>query len=252
MQGLAQLGVIESQVTTERVDPQAVWGRYNLALCLDKLGHRDEAIAELKRALATKPRFGTAWIGLSQLYEQMGRQAEADGCFRSALANRVNSADALATLARFCLSRNCLEAAITNFAGALELDPCNPGLLLEAGRSLAAVGRHAEAAERYAQAAQLEPDQAQPHLQLGVELGRLERPAEAEHEFREALRLLPDSLEARRNLGIALYQQAKPAEALRQFEAVLERNPADALALKYAQKLGGGIPPAGRSPAPPP
>ena len=68
-------------------------------------------------------------------------------------------------------------------------------------------------------------------------MGRLERPAEAEREFREALRLMPDSVEARRNLGIALYKQAKLDEALKQFDEVLQRSPADALALKYAQAL---------------
>jgi tetratricopeptide (TPR) repeat protein len=171
------------------------------------------------------------------LYEDMGRTNEAAECFHSALTNRLNTADYLATLARVCLSRHWFEAAVTNFAEAVELSPSDPGLLMEAGRSLSAVGRHAEAAQRYAEAIQLEPDQAQPHLQLGVEMGRLERPAEAEREFREALRLMPDSVEARRNLGIALYKQAKLDEALKQFDEVLQRSPADALALKYAQAL---------------
>ena len=219
------------------LDPQAVWGRSNLALCLDKLGHRDQAIRQFKRALAIKPQFGTAWLGLSQLYEDMGRTNEAAECFHSALTNRLNTADYLATLARVCLSRQWFEAAVTNFAEAVELSPSDPGLLMEAGRSLAVLGRHAEAAQRYAEAIQIEPDLAQPHLQLGVELGRLERPAEAEREFREALRLMPDALEARRNLGIALYKQDKLAEALQQFEEVLQRSPADAQALKYAQLL---------------
>jgi tetratricopeptide (TPR) repeat protein len=219
------------------LDPQAVWGRSNLALCLDKLGYRDQAIRQFKRALAIKPQFGTAWLGLSQLYEDMGRKDEAAECFRSALTNRLNTADYLATLARVCLSRQWFEAAVTNFAEAVELSPSDPGLLMEAGRSLAVLGRHAEAAQRYAEAIQIEPDLAQPHLQLGVELGRLERPAEAEREFREALRLMPDALEARRNLGIALYKQDKLAEALQQFEEVLQRSPADAQALKYAQLL---------------
>jgi tetratricopeptide (TPR) repeat protein len=219
------------------LDPQAVWGRHNLALCLDKLGRRDQAISQYRRALAIKPSFGTAWLGLSQLYEEMGRKDEAAECFRSALANRINTSDYLATLARACLSRRYFEAAVTNFAEAVELSPSDPGLLLEAGRSLAVMGRHAEAAQRYAEAIQIGPGQAQPHLQLGIELGRLARPAEAEREFREALRLMPDSLEARRNLGVALSKQDKVAEALKQFEEVLQRDPADSIALKYAQEL---------------
>ena len=49
------------------------------------------------------------------------------------------------------------------------------------------------------------------------------------------MRLRPDPVEARRNLGIALYKQDKLEEALKQFEEVLQRSPADALALQYAQ-----------------
>ena len=219
------------------LDPQAVWGRHNLALCLDKLGRRDQAIRQFKRALAIKPQFGTAWLGLGQLYEDMGRKNEAAECFLSALTNRLNTADYLATLARFCLSRHWFEAAVTNYADAIELSPSDPALLMEAGQSLAALGRHVEAAQRYAEAIQLEPDQAQPHFQLGVELGTLEKPAEAEQEFREALRLRPDSVQARLNLGIALYKQGKLDDALKYFEEVLERSPTNALALQYAREL---------------
>jgi tetratricopeptide (TPR) repeat protein len=220
-----------------QLDPEAVWGRHNLALCLEKMGRRDEAIRQFKRALAIKPQFGTGWLALGQLYEDLGRKDEAANCFRRALANRVNTVDSLATLARFCLSRHWFEAAVTNYADAIELSPSDPALLMEAGQSLAALGRHVEAAQRYAEAVQLDPDEAQPHFQLGVEQGLLEKPAQAEQEFREALRLRPDSVQARLNLGIALYKQGKLEEALKHFEEVLQLSPANALALQYVQEL---------------
>jgi tetratricopeptide (TPR) repeat protein len=68
-------------------------------------------------------------------------------------------------------------------------------------------------------------------------LGKLEKPDDAEREFREAARLMPDLAEARLNLGIALYRQEKLTEAFREFEQVLQRNPTNALALKYLQAL---------------
>ena len=43
------------------LDPQGVWARQNLALCLRELGRRDEAILELKRALILKPDYGYVW-----------------------------------------------------------------------------------------------------------------------------------------------------------------------------------------------
>jgi tetratricopeptide (TPR) repeat protein len=228
-----------NQVLT--LDPQAVWARHNLALCLQKLGRRDEAIAEFKRALVLKPNYGTSWLGLGQLYEEMGRTNDAERCFSTALTNRVNQSDDLATLARFCVSRRQFDLAATNFAAAIELCPLDPGLRMEAGRTLAALGRHEEAMRQYQSAVELDPDHVQPHMQLGVELGRLRKPALAEKQFREVLRLNPNLNEARVNLGIALYEQEKLEDALMQFEEVLQRNPNDPNALRYVPLLRNRI-----------
>jgi tetratricopeptide (TPR) repeat protein len=219
------------------LEPQAVWARHNFALCLEKLGRRDEAIVEFKRTLALKPDYGTGWLALGQLYEKLGRTNDAEQCCHTALTNRINQADDLATLARFCFSRHWLGEAVTNFAAAIELNPSDPGLRMESGRSLSAFGRHEEAVRQYQSAAELEPDQAQPHMQLGVELGRLRKPVLAEQEFRQALQLDSKLTEARVDLGIALYEQEKLEDALQQFEDVLQRNPKDATALRYAQLL---------------
>jgi tetratricopeptide (TPR) repeat protein len=224
------------------LDPQAVWARHNFALCLEKLGRHAEAIVEFKRAIALKLDYGTAWLALGQLYEKMGRTNDAEQCYTKALTNRVNQADDLATLARFCVSRRWFGLAVTNFAAAIELSPSDPGLRMEAGRALSALGRHDEAARQYLSAVELEPDQAQPHMQLAVELGRLEKPALAEQEFRQALRLDPNLIEARVDLGIALYKQEKLDDALKQFEDVLQRNPKDTTALHYAQLLRNRTP----------
>ena len=219
------------------LDPQAVWARHNLALCFEKLGRRDAALIEFKRTLALKPDYGTGWLALGQLYEEMGRTNDAEQCYNTALTNRVNQADDLAALARFCLSRRWFGQAVTNYAAAIELSPSDASLRMGAGRALAALDRHEEAVRQYQTAVELDPDQAQPHMQLGVELGRCKKPALAEKEFREVLRINPNIIEARADLGIALYEQGKLDDALKQFEDVLQRNPADATALRYVQLL---------------
>jgi tetratricopeptide (TPR) repeat protein len=216
---------------------RADWAGFNLALCLEKLGRRDEAVVEFKRVLALKPDYGTGWLALGQLYEEMGRTNDAKQCYNTALTNRVNQADDLATLARFCFSRRWFGLAVTNYADAIKLSPSEPVLRMEAGRALAVLGRHDEAAQQYQAAVELEPEQAQPHMQLGFELGRLGKPALAEQEFRQALRLDPNMIDARVALGVALYEQKKLDDALKQFEDVLQRNPKDATALHYAQLL---------------
>jgi tetratricopeptide (TPR) repeat protein len=220
------------------LDPEDVWGRQNLAICWQKLGHRDEAIREFKRALAVKPRFGLAWLGLGQVYEEEGRKTDAEQCYRLALANRIHRADELTTLARFCQTRGWFDAAATNYSDAISLSPSDFRLRLEMGQVLSTLGRHAAAAQSFAEAIQLAPDQGQIHYLRGFELGRLGKPAEAEQEFRAAAQLMPEVIEARLNLGIALYQQKKREEALATFEEVLKRSPTNAVAQKYVRVLG--------------
>jgi tetratricopeptide (TPR) repeat protein len=216
---------------------RADWAGFNLALCLEKLGRRDEAIGEFKRTLALKPDYGKAWLALGQLYEKMGHTNEAEQCYHTALTQPVHQADDLAQLARFCASRRWFEPAVTNYAAAIELNPSDPGLRMEAGRALAAFGRQDEAMRQYQAAAELVPDQFQPHLQLAMELGRLGQPALAEQEFRRALQLDSNSMDARLGLGVALYEQKKTDEARKQFEDVLQRDPQEPTALRLVQMM---------------
>ena len=223
-------------------DPQAYWARSKYAFCLEKIGRRDEAIAEFKQALAMKPGYTTARLALGQLYEEMGRTNDAEQCYQAALTHRMNQADDLATLARFCFNRRWYEQASTNFAAAIELNPLDPGLRVEAGHVLSVLGRHDEAVQQYQLAIQLDPAQAQTRLHLGVELGGLGQLAQAEQEFRAALQLAPDFLEAQMNLGIALIREQKFDDALKQFESILQRNPENATARSYVQQLRNRTP----------
>jgi tetratricopeptide (TPR) repeat protein len=216
---------------------QDVWAMQNEAMCFRKQNRTNDAIEEFKKALAIKPRFGLAWLGLGQTYEAMGRTNDALTCYQLAVANPVHTADELTTLARFCESRHWLEAAATNFEEAVTLSPSDANLRIETGRVLASLNRHAEAAQYFADAGKLAPDSGQAHYLCGLEWGKLGRPAEAEKEFQQAVRIWPDLVQARDNLGIALYQEEKFAEAETSFEAVLQRDPNNATALKFMQAM---------------
>jgi Flp pilus assembly protein TadD len=79
-------------------------------------------------------------------------------------------------------------------------------------------------------------------VRLGVELGRQGRNAEALEQFGEAVRIRPGMMEAKLNLGIALWKQQRSEEALVQFKEVLEKDPTNAIALRYLQSLPPSIP----------
>ena len=96
--------------------------------------------------------------------------------------------------------------ATAAFRRALELDPLNARLRVDAGGNLALWGRDAEAAE----------------------------------QFRQALALQADLIGTRVNLAIALMKQNRNAQALTEWERVLGQDPSNALALQYARQLRNG------------
>jgi tetratricopeptide (TPR) repeat protein len=225
-----------------QLNPEDVWSLQNLAQSLNDLGQHEEAIREYRHALAVKPRFGPAWLGLGQIFEELGRKTEAEDCYQKALRNRIDRAPELTMLARFCKNHGWREAAATNFDAALKLNGFDAALHLEAAQNLSALGRHAEAEQRYAQAIRLSPDSIQAHFFYGSELGGDGKPSEAVREFREAVRIMPNMTEARFNLGISLADAGNYSEALVEFEKVLEQDPANAKALQYAQALRQRLP----------
>jgi tetratricopeptide (TPR) repeat protein len=221
-----------------QLNSQNVWALQNLAQSLKDLGRRDEAIQEFRHALAVNPRFGLAWLGLARIYEETGDKGEVKICFQKALENRIDRADELKTLARFCVSYGYPEAAATNFDDALKLTPSDAMLHVEAGQNLTALGRHAEAEQHYAEAVRLAPNLMQAHFLYGLELGREGKAASAAGQFREAVRIMPDLAEARLNLGMALANEGNYSEALEEFSKVLQQNPSNSIAENYVQALG--------------
>ena len=138
-----------------QLNPEDVWSLQNLAQSLNDLGQPKEAVREYRHALAIKPRFGPAWLGLGQILEKMGSKTEAEDCYQQALRNPIDRAPELTALARFCALHNWREAAATNFDAAIKLNPVDAALYLESAQNLSALSRHKEAELRYAQAVRL-------------------------------------------------------------------------------------------------
>jgi tetratricopeptide (TPR) repeat protein len=224
------------------LDPADVLSRQNLAQLLWVSGHREEALAIFRRAVEVQPNFALGWLGLGQIYEELKDQQKADECFRRALNCRTTRATDLTALARFCRSRGWMDAAVTNYDKAIEVDPADAGLRIEAGEMLIGLGRSAEAARHFAQAIRVSPEFPAAHLLYGSMLGQQGDAVGAEREFRETLQLSPELLEARLNLGIALMSQGRSNEALECLDEVLQRSPTNELALKYSRALRAAAP----------
>jgi tetratricopeptide (TPR) repeat protein len=219
------------------LEPESVLALSGLAQIAANEGKYSEAIGYYRAILKQKPYWGPANLGLGKAMEALGRTEEAQQHFRQALLNRLYTPASLRALGSWCFEKGWLNAAVTNFADALKLEPMDAPTELNLGLTLALLGRHQEAQRHYAEALRLDPDLAEAHVRLGFELGRQGADAAALDHFAQAVRLRPELLEARLDLGIALVNQHREQEALAQFQEALRQSPTNGVALKYVRRL---------------
>ena len=111
----------------------------------------------------------------------------------------------------------------------LELNPQDPGALLEIGTNLAKRGDLAAAVETLTAAvAGFDPPRADAHMNLGAALRRLDRPQEATRHLRRALELDPSLAEAHASLGLVQASTGNFRKATKSFHAAVQLDGADA------------------------
>ncbi|MGD9724139.1 MAG: tetratricopeptide repeat protein [Pirellulales bacterium] len=183
-----------------------------------------------RQALAAEPDHPHALHLLGMLAIQLGQLPQAIELIGDAIRIDRNQATFHANLAEaYRLSGDLPKAAAANRA-ALKLQP----QLLNAHVNLAAVlyqmGDLAAAVEQYRQVVKLAPEDASARLSLGRALKAMGQAAEAEACFRRALRIAPDHGPTHTFLCLALVDQGKLAEARAAGQAAVALNPNDAIA----------------------
>ncbi len=79
-------------------DPNYLMARQMLAASHQKLGYVAEAEREYKHAIRLKPDADISYLGLGQLFEDLGKPEQAAGAYRKAMQCAPNKQDALANL----------------------------------------------------------------------------------------------------------------------------------------------------------
>ncbi len=184
-------------------------------------GHWAAAEALYAEVLARAPRHWPAWLERGVVCWLLGRRDDAVANVRQALALEANFARTQATLGAFLGMSGQSAAAVPYLQRAIELDPQSAEAHYNLGKALQEQGRTVAAEQAYRVALRLDPDHRLAPLNLGEVLqGRGEADA-AEQVYREALRRLPTHPFARLKLANLLVAQWRTPEGLQHYrEAV--------------------------------
>lgn len=169
-----------------------------------RLGNRVAALAELERALALRPGFGSAQRALGKLYRREKRYDEAIALLTDAASSGSNEerARALAELGAAQLAAGKRDDAERSFDRAIEYAPARVEIRIAIARAWLAGDEsdRARAAELLARGAELAPDLPQVHSLYGRTLERLGDREGATRAYERALQLDPTYRHVRRRL----------------------------------------------------
>jgi tetratricopeptide (TPR) repeat protein len=226
---LLQDGRVEEAITQLRralaTQPGYREAHVNLGNALARTGRLDEAMQEYRRALELDPRQANAAFGLGNALLRTGRTDEAIAAFRRALDLEPEFPLVHNNLGNALLGLGRVDEATTHYRQALSLDPHFALAENNLGNALLQEGRVDEAIAHYRRALELDPGYAEAHHNLGLAAFRAGRVDEAIEHYQVALALRPDYADAHNNLGVAYLRAGRDQEAIAHYRKALELDP---------------------------
>jgi len=213
------------------LDPNDFAWRYYLALCLEKTGHLDEALASITAGLKMRSDYAPAILKRGELLLKLGRFPESKAVLEPFLAQNPESPLALYLLGRVKFAQQDFTAADDLYRRATQAYPAFGSAWFALAESSKRVGRAAESEKDYQLAAAYKDRNPPTGDDLYLEMSRLATGIETKlieakrlmkrREFdrssqiyKEVLKRYPDNLDCLVNLlDIAQFpNQATPAE----------------------------------------
>src|SRR3989475_11008873 len=163
------------------------------ARALDTVGLSARAALLRIEAAKARPDLSRARRAAASAYRRLGRNEEAMAELKQALALRFDDAEARGELVSLALDRGDLDGAVKLLGETLAIEPSTLYPRLRAAELLSENGRVQAADEAYAQALALAPDDPDPHEQLGRHRLRAQDDSGALAAFTRALSLRPQN-----------------------------------------------------------
>jgi tetratricopeptide (TPR) repeat protein len=188
-------------------------------------GEYEQARVDLLELVKEEPGSAEALQRLGTVLLLEGRNAEAEACYRAALARDHDYVEALIGLGDAEAQRGDSASALKRFEAAIEISPNRARAHFAIGRVLEAMGQTDEALAAYFRALEFDANQSEVILRIAaIQLAR-SQPDQALSRLDQVIELSPSDGEARELRGLAHLKLHHLPEAIADFRAAAQRMP---------------------------
>ncbi len=217
-------GAAELLARAVEVDPTFALAHYHLGVVHLALGNRWKAAAQFRAATQVDATLPEPYKALGDLFLSSPRRLydQAIEAYQRAIALRPHYADAHVGLGDAKAAKGENEAAIAHYQKALSLDPLNARVHFALGKIYyTEKGLYYEAVGAYKKAIELDPYFLEARMGLGDIYEEKGLYKDAIAEYRKVIEVDPKHAGAQYNLALA-YEKVEPREAIVQWERYID------------------------------
>jgi tetratricopeptide (TPR) repeat protein len=223
--GSARTGAVDDAVrhftAALAIKPGYLDAHLGLGNVLAMKGRLDEAIEHYQKVLPAESRGAEAYFNLGNAFAKANRLSEAVDQYEKSLRAKSDNAPAHGNLGHVLFRQNRLGEAVAHYRRALQIDADAADVHYSLANILAAQGELDDAMDHYRAALRLNPSYAGVYYNLGVILAKRGQLDDAIRHFRQALTIRPNFADAHESLGKALALQGHGEEASRHYQEAL-------------------------------
>jgi tetratricopeptide (TPR) repeat protein len=197
------------------IDPASPLAQSNLGRALAATGDPAGAEKAFAEAIKLAPTFSEPYRGLASLKMQSGKRDEALALLQKANASRPDAA----TRGDLAVVRDDVDTALTEYASAVRDTPNSADIRNSYAAMLARKGRDAQALDEYREALRIEPGHYEANMNIGALLSRSGRDGDALGHFEKAADSRRNTPEPHIYLALIYGNRGEPARAVAEVEA---------------------------------
>ena len=232
--------VSEAELLAKEVlqkDPKHIEGHILLGSVLVAQGQKDEALAELNRAIEIDPKRVESYLSLTRFYVVTKDEAKAEEVFKKAISIDPSSGRVHTEYGKFLVQANRRAEAEPELKKAVELAPADRNARFTLGSFYLVNKQLDKAEETYKALADLDKDKPESQSLLADFYSSISRTDDAVRIYQEILAKSPDYAHGRYRLAEILLMRGDSSGAGAQIEEALKKDPHDRLALLLRARL---------------